>query len=223
MISVKNISRIYKKGDINVEALKDVSFDVETGEFVAVVGTSGSGKSTLLHILSGIDKPTSGDVFIDDVKINAMGKNALSKLRRNKFGVVYQFYNLVSVLNVEDNITLPSLLDGKKADKEKLGDILATLGLDKRRRHYPSELSGGQQQRVALARALYNEPSILFADEPTGNLDSANTEEVMKIFEKLNKEFGMTIIMVTHDMDVAKRSGRIITIEDGRLRSDEKC
>jgi putative ABC transport system ATP-binding protein len=221
-VEIKNLTKTYKKNEQCIYALNNVSILFKRGSFIAVTGTSGSGKSTLLHIIAGIDKPTSGEVIINGTKINELTQDNMTVFRRKNIGLVYQFFNLVSVLNVEENILLPYALDGKKADIEKLNYLLKRLNLDERRKHYPAELSGGQQQRVAIARAIYNEPSIILADEPTGNLDSLNRKEVLETLKKLHKEYNITIILVTHDSDIAKCADRVITLSDGTIIKDEE-
>ena len=198
-------------------ALDDVSFTVEKGEFVAIVGASGSGKSTLLHLIGGVDKPTKGQVFINDKDIYQMNDDALAIFRRRQIGLVYQFYNLIPILNVEENITLPLELDGRHVDENSLNDILKLLGLENRKKHLPNELSGGQQQRTSIGRALITKPSILLCDEPTGNLDSKASDEIMSILKKTNKDLKQTIIIITHNMEIAKLADRIIKIEDGKI------
>ncbi len=226
VVSVKNLTKIYEKGERKVFALNDVNLSIEKGSFVALTGTSGSGKSTFLHVLAGIDNPTSGEIIIDGEKINELSRDEMTVFRRRKIGLVYQFFNLVSVLNVEENIVLPASLDGKKVDKEKLDRILRQFHLEDRRKHFPSELSGGQQQRVAIARAIYNDPSIILADEPTGNLDSSNRKDVLDALKMLHEEYKITIILVTHDSEIANCAERIIALSDGAVVSDKdnkKC
>ena len=217
ILKVLNLTKIYGKGESKVVALDDVSFTVEKGEFVAIVGASGSGKSTLLHLIGGVDKPTSGQVFINDKDIYQMNDDALAIFRRRQIGLVYQFYNLIPILNVEENITLPLELDGRHVDENSLNDILKLLGLENRKKHLPNELSGGQQQRTSIGRALITKPSILLCDEPTGNLDSKASDEIMSILKKTNKDLKQTIIMITHNMEIAKLADRIIKIEDGKI------
>ena len=217
ILKVLNLTKIYGKGESKVVALDDVSFTVEKGEFVAIVGASGSGKSTLLHLIGGVDKPTSGQVFINDKDIYKMNDDALAIFRRRQIGLVYQFYNLIPILNVEENITLPLELDGRHVDENSLNDILKLLGLENRKKHLPNELSGGQQQRTSIGRALITNPSILLCDEPTGNLDSKASDEIMALLKKSNKDLKQTIIMITHNMEIAKLADRIIKIEDGKI------
>lgn len=220
-VVVKKLSKIYQKDGQSVHALNNISLSFEKGSFTALTGTSGSGKSTFLHILAGIDQATSGEIKIDDRKVHELCRDDMTKFRRRKIGLIYQFFNLVSVLNVEENILLPSLLDGQKPDKEKLDMLLNQLHLEHRRRHYPSELSGGQQQRVAIARALYISPSIVLADEPTGNLDSVNRKDVLEALKTLHREYHITIILVTHDIEIAECAERIITLSDGCVINDK--
>jgi len=217
ILKVLNLTKIYGKGESKVVALDDVSFTVEKGEFVAIVGASGSGKSTLLHLIGGVDKPTKGQVFINDKDIYQMNDDALAIFRRRQIGLVYQFYNLIPILNVEENITLPLELDGRHVDENLLNDILKLLGLENRKNHLPNELSGGQQQRTSIGRALITKPSILLLDEPTGNLDSKASDEIMSILKKTNKDLKQTIIIITHNMEIAKLADRIIKIEDGKI------
>lgn len=217
ILKVLNLTKIYGKGESKVVALDDVSFTVEKGEFVAIVGASGSGKSTLLHLIGGVDKPTKGQVFINDKDIYQMNDDALAIFRRRQIGLVYQFYNLIPILNVEENITLPLELDGRHVDENSLNDILKLLGLENRKKHLPNELSGGQQQRTSIGRALITKPSILLCDEPTGNLDSKASAEIMSILKKTNKDLKQTIIIITHNMEIAKLADRIIKIEDGKI------
>ena len=221
ILEIQNLSKTYGKGDVMVRALDNVSFSVEKGEFVAIVGPSGSGKSTLLHILGGVDTPTSGTVIIDKTDISSLDETALAIFRRRQIGLIYQFYNLIPILTVEENLTLPLLLDGRKPDKARLNDIITKLGLTNRIDHLPNQLSGGQQQRVAIGRALINNPALLLADEPTGNLDSENSREIIDLLRKFNKEFNQTVIMITHDEKIALSADRIIAIEDGKITRDE--
>lgn len=220
ILEIKNLSKVYGKGETEVKALDNVSFDVEQGEFVAIVGPSGSGKSTLLHILGGVDSPTSGVVNIAGTDISKLNETKLAIFRRRQIGLIYQFYNLIPILNVEENMTLPLLLDGKKPDKKLLKDLLEKLGLKERLKHLPNQLSGGQQQRVSIGRALMNNPALLLADEPTGNLDSENSKEIVALLRKFNKENNQTVIIITHDERIALSADRIITIEDGRITKD---
>ena len=217
IIKVENLSKIYGKGDAKVVALDNISFEVEEGEFIAIIGPSGSGKSTLLHSIAGLEKPTSGKVFFYDKNIYEMNKKELTILRRQKIGIIYQFYNLIPTLNVEENILLPIQLDKKKVDKQKFEEIVKFLNLDNRKKHLPNELSGGQQQKVAIGRALMINPTIILADEPTGNLDSKSSNEIIELLKKTNKEYNQTIMMITHNMEIAKQADRIIKIEDGRF------
>ena len=222
ILKVSHLCKTYGKDSTLVTALDDVSLTVEKGEFVAIVGSSGSGKSTLLHILGGVDKPTSGHVYVEGSDIFSLNENNLAIFRRRQVGLIYQFYNLIPILNVKENISLPVMLDGKEPDKKYLNELIQTLGLEARVNHLPNELSGGQQQRVSIGRALIYHPSLLLADEPTGNLDSKSSEEIMELLEISNKKYGQTIIMITHDEDLAMHADRIITIEDGKIISDEK-
>lgn len=217
ILKVENLVKKYGKGENEVIAVNDVSLSVEKGEFVAIVGSSGSGKSTLLHLIGGVDRPTSGKVYIEGKDIYSLNSDELAIYRRRNIGIIYQFYNLLPILNVEENITLPCELDGKKADKKKLDELLKILGLEDRRLHLPNELSGGQQQRVAIGRSLINNSAIILADEPTGNLDSKASEEIVNLLKESNKKYKQTIIMVTHNLDIAKEADRIIQIEDGKI------
>ena len=222
ILKVENLVKQYGKGDTMVKAVDNISFTVEKGEFVAIVGSSGSGKSTLLHIIGGVDRPTSGKVYVDGEDVFKLNENNLAIFRRRQVGLIYQFYNLIPILNVKENITLPILLDGKKVDEVYLNELVDTLGLSKRVNHLPNELSGGEQQRVSIGRALMNRPSILLADEPTGNLDSKNSKEMVDLLRLSNKKYKQTIIMITHDQGLALNADRIITIKDGKIVSDEK-
>ena len=222
ILKVEHLSKIYGKGETQVKALDDVSFEVEKGEFVAIIGPSGSGKSTLLHTLGGVDRPTSGKVLIDGADIYALNNDKLAIFRRRQIGLIYQFYNLIPILNVEENITLPLLLDGKEVDPQRLDEIIDTLGLKGRIKHLPNQLSGGQQQRVSIGRSLINNPAIILADEPTGNLDSKNSKEILDLLKFSNKKYNQTLIMITHDQNIALEADRIITIEDGKISKDEK-
>ena len=217
ILKTDKLTKIYGSGENKVVALDHVSFSVNEGEFVAIVGASGSGKSTLLHLLGGVDKPTSGTVYVNGKDIYKLNDRDLAIFRRREVGLIYQFYNLIPILNVEENITLPLELDGKKANQEDLDKLLKTLGMEKRVKHLPNELSGGQQQRVSIGRALITKPSIVLADEPTGNLDSKSSDEIMELLKKANKDYKQTIIMITHNMELAKVADRIIEIEDGRI------
>ena len=220
ILEIRNLCKVYGSGETKVDALKNVSFDVEQGEFVAIVGPSGSGKSTLLHILGGVDTPTSGVVNISGTDISKLDETKLAIFRRRQIGLIYQFYNLIPILNVEENMTLPILLDGKKPDKKLLKDLVEKLGLSERLKHLPNQLSGGQQQRVSIGRALMNHPAILLADEPTGNLDSENSKEIIALLRKFNKENKQTVIIITHDERIALSADRVITIEDGQITKD---
>ena len=217
ILKVDNLTKIYGKDSTKVVALDHVSFSIEKGEFVAIVGASGSGKSTLLHLIGGVDRPTSGKVFIDGKDIFNFNDDKLAIFRRRQVGLIYQFYNLIPILNVEENITLPLSLDNREVDKEKLNDMLKLLGLQNRKNHLPNELSGGQQQRTSIGRALITNPTIILADEPTGNLDSKSSDEIVALLKKSNKELNQTIIMITHNMEIAKVADRIIKIEDGKI------
>ena len=217
ILKVENLIKNYGSGDNLVNAVDDVSFSVEKGEFVAIVGASGSGKSTLLHLIGGVDRPTSGKIFVDGNDISKMNDDKLAVFRRRQVGIVYQFYNLIPILTVEENITLPCDLDGRGVDRERLEMILDSFGLRARRKHLPNQLSGGQQQRTSIARALINNPSLVLADEPTGNLDSKSSEEVMSMLKMCNQSYGQTVIMITHNLDIAKQADRIITISDGKI------
>lgn len=217
ILKVENLVKTYGEGDNVVNAVDNISLSVNKGEFVAIVGASGSGKSTLLHLLGGVDRPTSGKIYIDGNEINNMNNDKLAIFRRRQIGIVYQFYNLIPILTVEENISLPCDLDGNRPDKERMDLILKSFGLFERKNHLPNELSGGQQQRTSIARALINNPAILLADEPTGNLDSKSTEEIMSILKMSNRDFNQTIIMITHNLEIAKEADRIITIQDGKI------
>lgn len=221
ILRVENLSKIYGKGETAVKALDNVSFTVEKGEFIAVIGPSGSGKSTLLHILGGVDRPTSGKVFIENTDIYALDETRLAIFRRRQIGLIYQFYNLIPVLNVKENILLPLLLDGRRADKAELDELVSTLGLADRLDYLPNQLSGGQQQRVSIGRAIISNPALMLADEPTGNLDSKNSSEIISLLRLLNQERKQTLIVITHDERIALQADRIIAIEDGRITRDE--
>jgi len=221
ILRVENLSKIYGKGHTQVKALDNVSFSVRKGEFVAIIGASGSGKSTLMHILGGVDRPTSGKVFIDNTDIYNLNATKLAIFRRRQIGLIYQFYNLIPILNVEENLTLPLLLDGREVDKAYLKEIIDTLGLSDRLTHLPNELSGGQQQRVSIGRALINNPALVLADEPTGNLDSTNSREIVDLLKYSNKKYHQTLIMITHNHEIALQADRILTIDDGRIVKDE--
>ncbi|MBR2845144.1 MAG: ABC transporter ATP-binding protein [Solobacterium sp.] len=222
ILEIRNLCKVYGSGETRVDALSDVSFDVEQGEFVAIVGPSGSGKSTLLHILGGVDVPSSGIVNIAGTDIGKLDETKLAIFRRRNIGLIYQFYNLIPILNVEENMTLPILLDGKKPDTVLLKDLVEKLGLKDRLSHLPNQLSGGQQQRVSIGRALMNHPALLLADEPTGNLDSENSREIILLLRKFNKENNQTVIIITHDEKIALSADRVITIEDGRITRDSR-
>lgn len=217
ILKVENLTKTYGSGENLVNAVDDVSFSVEKGEFVAIVGASGSGKSTLLHLIGGVDRSTSGKIFVDGNDISKMNDDKLAVFRRRQVGIVYQFYNLIPILTVEENITLPCDLDGRGVDRERLEMILDSFGLRARRKHLPNQLSGGQQQRTSIARALINNPSLVLADEPTGNLDSKSSDEVMSMLKMCNQSYGQTVIMITHNLDIAKQADRIITISDGKI------
>ena len=221
ILRVEHLSKIYGKGENEIRALDDVSFSVEKGQFVAIIGPSGSGKSTLLHILGGVDRPTSGKVFLEGQDVFQQNEDQLAIFRRRQVGLIYQFYNLIPVLNVTENITLPVLMDGRKVNRERLNDLLETLNLKDRKKHLPNQLSGGQQQRVSIGRALMNSPALVLADEPTGNLDSKNSQEIVGLLRLSNRQYGQTLIVITHDESIALQADRIITIEDGRITKDE--
>ena len=221
ILKVHNLSKVYGKGDTQIKALDDVSFNVEKGEFVAIVGPSGSGKSTLLHILGGVDTPSSGQVLVDGTDICALDQTKLAIFRRRQIGLIYQFYNLIPILNVAENISLPLLLDERSLDEARLNEIVATLGLSDRTQHLPNQLSGGQQQRVSIGRALINNPALVLADEPTGNLDSSTSKEIIALLKLSNQRYHQTLIVVTHDRDIALQADRIISFGDGRIVRDE--
>ena len=221
ILRVEHLSKIYGKGENEVRALDDVSFSVEKGQFVAIIGPSGSGKSTLLHILGGVDRPTAGKVFLEGQDVFAQNEDQLAIFRRRQVGLIYQFYNLIPVLNVTENITLPVLMDGRRVNQERLEDLLTTLALKGREKHLPNQLSGGQQQRVSIGRALMNSPAVVLADEPTGNLDSKNSQEIVELLKLSNKQYGQTMVIITHDESIALQADRIITIEDGKITRDE--
>ena len=221
ILKVENLTKNYGKGDTLVKALDNVSFSIDKGEFVAIVGASGSGKSTLMHILGAVDKPSSGKVFVEGIDVFKQNETKLAIFRRKKVGLIYQFYNLIPILNVKENMCLPILLDNKKVDNDYLQELIEILGLNKRTNHLPNELSGGQQQRVSIGRALMNRPAILLADEPTGNLDSKASKEIIELLKESNQKYNQTIIMITHDINLANNASRIITIEDGKIVSDE--
>lgn len=221
ILRVKNLCKTYGKGNNLVKALDNVSFSVNKGEFVSIIGPSGSGKSTLLHILGGVDTPTSGKVFLDNRDVYAQNEEQLAIFRRRHVGLIYQFYNLIPVLNVRENITLPLLLDGRKVNEQHLNELLSTLGLSNRQTYLPNQLSGGQQQRASIGRALINMPALVLADEPTGNLDSQNSHEIIELLKLSNKKYNQTLIVITHDENIALQADRIIAIEDGRIARDE--
>lgn len=223
ILEVENLVKTYGKGENKVHAVDHVNFTVDEGEFVAIVGASGSGKSTLLHLLGGVDRPTSGKVMINGEDIYKLSDDALAIFRRRQVGIIYQFYNLIPILNVVENITLPCDLDGKRVDKRRLKNLLETLGLTDRKTHLPNQLSGGQQQRVSIGRALINDPAIILADEPTGNLDSKSGEEILALMKLSNQKYHQTIIMITHDLEIASQADRVITFEDGRIIKDERA
>lgn len=221
ILKIEHLSKIYGKGESAVRALDDVSFSVNKGEFVAIIGPSGSGKSTLLHLLGGVDRPTSGKVFVDQTDMYSLNETQLAIFRRRQIGLIYQFYNLIPVLTVEENMTLPLLLDKQKVNKKQFNDLVKTLNLQHRIHHLPNQLSGGQQQRVSIGRALISQPAIMLADEPTGNLDSKNSSEIIDLLRMFNKTFNQTLIVITHDERIALQADRIISIEDGRIAKDE--
>ena len=221
ILKVENLCKVYGKGENEVKALDNVSFSVSKGEFVAIIGPSGSGKSTLLHIIGGVDKPTSGKVYMDGCDVYSQNDEQLAVFRRRQVGLIYQFYNLIPVLNVRENITLPVLMDGRKVDEKRLRELIDTLDLKGREKHLPNELSGGQQQRVSIGRALMTAPAVVLADEPTGNLDSKNSREIVELLKLSNKKYNQTLIVITHDESIALQADRIISIEDGRIARDE--
>ena len=221
ILRVENLTKIYGKGENEVRALDGVSFSVNKGEFIAVIGPSGSGKSTLLHILGGVDRPTSGRVLMDGKDVYAQNEEQLAVFRRRQVGLIYQFYNLIPVLNVTENITLPVLMDGQKVNRDRLKELITTLGLNGRENHLPNQLSGGQQQRVSIGRALMNAPAVVLADEPTGNLDSKNSKEIVDLLKISNEKYGQTLIVITHDESIALQADRIISIDDGKITRDE--
>ena len=221
ILRVENLTKIYGKGENEVRALDDVSFSVNKGEFIAVIGPSGSGKSTLLHILGGVDRPTSGRVLMDGKDVYAQNEEQLAVFRRRQVGLIYQFYNLIPVLNVTENITLPVLMDGQRVNNDRLKELITTLKLDGRENHLPNQLSGGQQQRVSIGRALMNAPAVVLADEPTGNLDSKNSREIVDLLKISNEKYGQTLIVITHDESIALQADRIISIDDGKITRDE--
>lgn len=221
ILEVTNLCKTYGKGDTMVKALDNVSFSVEKGEFVAIIGPSGSGKSTLLHILGGVYVPTKGSVVINQTDISNLDETALAIFRRRQIGLIYQFYNLIPILTVQENLTLPLLLDGRKPDEKQISTLVKRLGLENRLDHLPNQLSGGQQQRVSIGRALVNNPALMLADEPTGNLDSENSKEIISLLRQFNKDFNQTVIIITHDEKIANSADRVITIEDGKITGDE--
>ncbi len=220
ILKVENLVKTYGKGENKVTAVDNISFSVQKGEFLAIVGASGSGKSTILHLLGGVDRPTSGKVYIDGKDIYSLNNDNLAIFRRRQIGIIYQFYNLIPILNVKENITLPCDLDGQKIDNERLNELLKTLGLENRANHLPNQLSGGQQQRVSIGRAMINNPAIMLADEPTGNLDSKASDEIVSLLKMSNKKFNQTVIIITHDLEIARQADRVITVEDGKIVSD---
>lgn len=222
ILKVENLCKTYGKGENTVKAVDNISFSVERGEFVAIIGASGSGKSTLLHLIGGVDRPTSGKVYIDGKDIYTLNDDNLAIFRRRQVGLIYQFYNLIPVLNVAENITLPTKLDGREVDNKRLNELLITLGLEKRRFNLPNQLSGGQQQRVSIGRAMMNEPALMLADEPTGNLDSKASDEIISLLRLSNKKYNQTVIIITHDEKIALEADRIITIDDGKIIKDER-
>ncbi|MBQ2311972.1 MAG: ABC transporter ATP-binding protein [Clostridia bacterium] len=222
ILRIEGLSKVYGEGSTQVKALDNVSFSVEKGEFLAIIGPSGSGKSTLLHIIGGVDKPSSGKVFMDGQDVYAQDEEALAVFRRRQVGLIYQFYNLIPVLNVVENMSLPVLMDGREVDQDRLEELLETLGLSDRRNNLPNQLSGGQQQRVSIGRALMNAPAVVLADEPTGNLDSRNSQEIVELLKLSNKKYGQTLIIITHDENIALQADRVIAIEDGRIVRDER-
>lgn len=221
ILTIENLSKIYGTGESAVKALDDVSFSVQKGEFVAIIGPSGSGKSTLLHMLGGVDRPTGGKVYVQDTDMYTLNETQLAIFRRRQIGLIYQFFNLIPVLTVEENITLPLLLDQQKVDQKQLANLVSTLNLQHRLNHLPNQLSGGQQQRVSIGRAIIGNPAIMLADEPTGNLDSRNSSEIVDLLKMLNRTYHQTLIVITHDERIALQAGRIISIEDGRIAKDE--
>ncbi|MCI8308610.1 MAG: ABC transporter ATP-binding protein [Lachnospiraceae bacterium] len=222
ILKIENLTKIYGKGDNRVCALDNVSFSVEKGEFAAIIGPSGSGKSTLLHILGGVDRPSSGNVWLDGRDVYSQNDEQLAIFRRRQVGLIYQFYNLIPVFNVVENITLPVLMDGKKVDDNRLDELLSILKLEERKKHLPNQLSGGQQQRVSIGRALMNSPSVVLADEPTGNLDSKNSQEIVELLKYSNQKYNQTLIIITHDENIALQADRIIALEDGKIVRDER-
>ncbi len=222
ILRVENLVKTYGKGESKVTAVDNVSFSVQKGEFLAIIGASGSGKSTILHLIGGVDRPTSGKVYIDGKDIYSLNNDQLAIFRRRQIGIIYQFYNLIPILNVQENITLPCELDGQTVDRERLNELLKILELEKRVKHLPNQLSGGQQQKVSIGRAMINNPAIMLADEPTGNLDSKASEEIVSLLKLSNKKYNQTVIVITHDLEIAKQADRVITIEDGKIIKDER-
>ena len=222
LLEVSHLSKIYGAGENAVKAVDDLSFTVQKGDFVAIIGPSGSGKSTLLHILGGVDRPTGGKVYLNGQDVYAQDDEQLAIFRRRQVGLIYQFYNLIPVLNVEENLTLPVLMDGRKVNEERLKELLCTLGLEGKRKSLPNQLSGGQQQRVSIGRALMNAPAVVLADEPTGNLDSKNSQEIVELLKQSNRRYGQTLLVITHDESIALQADRVIAIEDGRIVRDER-
>ena len=222
LMQIQHLSKVYGQGENEVRAVDDISFTVEKGEFLAIIGPSGSGKSTLLHILGGVDCPTSGKVFVDGQDVYAQNEDQLAIFRRRQVGLIYQFYNLIPVLNVVENMTLPVLMDGRQVNQERLEELLDVLGLRGREKYLPNQLSGGQQQRVSIGRALMNAPAVVLADEPTGNLDSKNSQEIVELLKMSNKKYGQTLVIITHDENIALQAHRVIAIEDGRITRDER-
>ena len=222
LMQIQHLSKVYGQGENQVRAVDDISFTVEKGEFLAIIGPSGSGKSTLLHILGGVDRPTSGKVFVDGQDVYAQNEDQLAIFRRRQVGLIYQFYNLIPVLNVVENMTLPVLMDGRQVNQERLEELLDVLGLRGREKHLPNQLSGGQQQRVSIGRALMNAPAVVLADDPTGNLDSKNSQEIVELLKMSNKKYGQTLVIITHDENIALQAHRVIAIEDGRITRDER-
>ncbi len=222
ILRIEHLSKVYGQGENQVRAVDDVSFSVEKGEFLAIIGPSGSGKSTLLHILGGVDRPTSGKVYVDGQDVYAQDEDHLAIFRRRQVGLIYQFYNLIPVLNVVENMTLPVLMDGRAVNRQRLDELLDVLGLRGREKHLPNQLSGGQQQRVSIGRALMNAPAVVLADEPTGNLDSKNSQEIVELLKISNRKYGQTLVIITHDENIALQAHRIIAIEDGRITRDQR-
>ena len=222
LMQIQHLSKVYGQGENQVRAVDDISFTVEKGEFLAIIGPSGSGKSTLLHILGGVDRPTSGKVFVDGQDVYAQNEDQLAIFRRRQVGLIYQFYNLIPVLNVVENMTLPVLMDGRQVNQERLEELLDVLGLRGREKYLPNQLSGGRQQRVSIGRALMNAPAVVLADEPTGNLDSKNSQEIVELLKMSNKKYGQTLVIITHDENIALQAHRVIAIEDGRITRDER-